>query len=92
MNTFINNKDDKCYELHIGEYVAKIDYLLTNKGEIVLIRTEVPQPLQGKGVGSKLIELVLKDIENSDLLVVPQCGFVANYISKHPEWYKIVLR
>ena len=88
----IDNEERHQYEFHIGKYVPQIEYLKTKNGEIYLTHTEVPVALEGKGVGSQLVEKVLKDIEKQELRLVPLCPFVAGYIQKHPDWRRIVMR
>lgn len=88
----IDNEERHQYEFHIEKYIPKIEYIKSKNGEIYLTHTEVPIPLAGKGVGSRLAEKVLKDIEAKGLRLIPLCPFVAGYIHKHPEWKHIVLR
>lgn len=88
----IDNSEARQYEFRVGKYLAKIEYIKTNNGEIYLTHTEVPSALEGKGIGSQLVEKALTDIENKKLRLVPLCPFVAGYIQKHPEWRRIVLR
>ncbi|SHG14111.1 GNAT family N-acetyltransferase [Dysgonomonas macrotermitis] len=88
----INNTDEKQYEFHVGKYLAKIEYIKTDTGEIYLTHTEVPTALEGQGIGSQLVEKVLTDIENNQLRLIPLCPFVAGYIKKHPDWRRIVIR
>ena len=87
----IDNTENHQYEFHIGKLVPKIEYIKSKNGEIYLTHTEVPVQLEGKGVGSQLVEKVLKDIERQELRLVPLCPFVAGYIKKHPDWRRIVM-
>ena len=57
---------------------------------IRLIHTEVPSVLRGKGIGSRLIEGVLKVAERKNMKVIPLCPFVADYIKAHPEHLGLV--
>ena len=87
-------KDDvhrQQYEFRIGNYTPKIEYIKSINGEIYLTHTEVPRELEGKGIGSQLVEKTLQDIERQGLRLVPLCPFVAAYIKKHPEWRRIVM-
>ena len=52
-------KDDvhrQQYEFRIGNYTPKIEYIKSINGEIYLTHTEVPRELEGKGIGSQLVE------------------------------------
>ena len=86
----IDNNKDHQYELHVEKGIAKIEYIITKNEEIYLTHTEVPPAMEGKGIGSQLVEKALKNIEERKLTLVPLCPFVAGYIQKHPEWKRIV--
>lgn len=88
----IDNKERRQYEFHIEKYTPRIEYIKSSNGEIYLTHTEVPPALNGRGIGSLLVEKSLKDIEDQGLRLVPLCPFVAAYIHKHPEWKRIILR
>jgi len=88
----INNTDENQYEFHIGKYLAKIEYIITNKGHIYLTHTEVPVALEGQGIASQLVEKALTDIEEQGLDLVPLCPFVIGYIQKNPEWQRLVVK
>lgn len=87
--TLIDNKEAKQYEFHIDNFVPRIEYMKASD-KIYLTHTEVPRGLEGKGVGGKLVKMVLEDIEQKKLKLVPLCPFVAAYIKRHPEWKRIV--
>lgn len=87
----INNKEKKQYEFQVEGHTPRIEYIRV-KDEIYLTHTEVPVQLEGRGIGSAIIGAALKDIESQDLRLIPLCPFVVAYLSKHPEWKKLVLR
>jgi len=88
----INDTEKSQYEFQIGKHVAKIEYTINDQKEILLTHTEVPAALEGKGVGTQLVEAVLTDIEHNGLQLVPLCPFVIRYIEKHPEWRRLVVK
>ncbi|MDR2955309.1 MAG: N-acetyltransferase [Prevotella sp.] len=88
----IDNTDAKQYEFHVATYIPKIEYIITNNGEIYLTHTEVPIALEGQGIGSQLVEKTLYDIEKKGLRLIPLCPFVAGYIKKHPDWKHLVMK
>lgn len=88
----IDNMEDHQYEFHIEKMIPRIEYIKSKNGEIYLTHTEVPAKLEGRGIGSELVEKTLKDIERQDLRLVPLCPFVAAYIHKHPDWRRIVMK
>jgi predicted GNAT family acetyltransferase len=77
------------FELHGDGQTAVVVY--ERAGDLLrLIHTEVPQSLEGKGVGSKLVSAVLRFAEENNLSVVPLCPFVAQYVKRHPKYAAIV--
>lgn len=87
--TLIRNESKKRYEFHIDGKTALVEYIKA-QDRIYLTHTEVPQSLEGQGVGSALIKAVLQEVEEMKLGLVPLCPFVAMYIKKHPEYQKLV--
>jgi predicted GNAT family acetyltransferase len=85
-STLRNNKSKSRFELEIDDHVAFVEYTMPTPGSIILLHTEVPKELGGRGVGSILAKAVLENIRTHGLMVEPRCEFVAGYIKKHPEF------
>ena len=79
-----NNEAAQQYELEVEGQLALAAYRL-REGRITFTHTEVPDALEGRGIGSKLIEAALDDVRAKGLKVVPACAFVKHYMEKHPE-------
>ncbi len=94
--TLIDNEVANQYEFHIEGHIPRIEYIKTPKEKttqkIFLTHTEVPQALEGKGIGSAIIKQTLEEIKKNDWTLVPLCPFVAAYIKRHPEWKALVLK
>lgn len=88
-NLFIDNTDKKQFELEADGHIARIEYIIM-ANKILLTHTEVPAELEGKGIGSKIVKLAFEEIEKRGLKLIPLCPFVAKYLTKHPEWKKIL--
>jgi len=86
----INDEANQQFEFRIMEYTPLIEYYMNPEKDVFLTHTEVPTPLEGKGVGSALVEKTLEYIAKRNMRVVPLCPFVVSYIKKHPEWLRIV--
>jgi hypothetical protein len=85
-----DNAEKKRYEVPVGDVVAFLTYRDTASGARVLLHTEVPQPFEGHGVGSRLVKGALEDLLRTGRQVVPKCPFVAEYIARHPEYQSLV--
>lgn len=81
----IDNKEAQQFEFHIDGRIAKIEYQ-TRPGKILLIHTEVPEELGGRGIASKLVAAVLKAINHSGETLRVYCPYVKKYMEKHPYW------
>ncbi len=85
MNTVHDNASEQEFELDVEGHRALAAY--QREGDtIVFTHTKVPQEIEGRGVGSKLIRAALDNARDQGLTVVPQCPFVAAYIERHPEY------
>jgi len=81
----IHNQAAKRFETSIDGQTGYISYQ-ENADKLVYDHTIVPQQLGGRGVGSALVKHALNYAREQNKKVVPQCSFVASYISKHPEY------
>jgi predicted GNAT family acetyltransferase len=79
-----NNKQDSQFELEAGGHTALAAYR-RDQGTISFTHTEVPEELEGQGIGSRLIKGALDQVREEGLKVEPLCSFVRHYIETHPE-------
>jgi predicted GNAT family acetyltransferase len=79
-----NNQAEGQYELEMDSKLAIAAYERRD-GALVFTHTQVPEALEGQGVGSRLISAALQDARDQGLKVIPLCEFVAAYIDRHPE-------
>lgn len=83
--TLVNNKELQRFELEVDGYTSFIEYKASGN-QMILIHTEVPTELEGKGVGTAIVEKTLENIESNQQKLVPLCPFVIAYLKRHPEW------
>jgi predicted GNAT family acetyltransferase len=81
----IDNPEQRRFEMAVGEELA-VAYYKISDGRVVLLHTEVPQPLSGQGIGSALARGVFEIIRGRGQRVVAQCPFMAAFASRHPEY------
>jgi len=77
------------FELKAGDHVAVVCYRLA-PGVITFTHAEVPQPLSGQGIGSRLARGALEQVRARGLKVVPKCPFIAAFIAKNAEFSDLV--
>lgn len=87
--TLTDNQDRKQFELVVEGHTARIEYMIM-ANKIFLTHTEVPVELEGKGIGSIIVKLALEEVEKRRLKLIPLCPFVGKYITRHPEWKRIL--
>jgi predicted GNAT family acetyltransferase len=77
------------FEAVVGDQVAILDYRRSGD-DLVLVHTEVPPALRGRGLGEALARFALEFARTHGLAVVPRCPFVADYLRAHPEYAPLV--
>jgi uncharacterized protein len=83
-NTALNR-----FELDAGGATAFVNYKIDG-GTIMLLHTETPVALRGRGIASRLVQGVLEDIRARGLKIMPRCAFVRAFLAKHPEYRDLV--
>lgn len=84
-NSVRNNTALSRYELDVDGSIALANYRLA-PGKVIITHTETPTALRGRGIASKLVQGALEQIRADGLKVVAGCGFVVDYLDKHPEF------
>ncbi|RTY90033.1 GNAT family N-acetyltransferase [Flavobacterium sp. GT3R68] len=86
------NPEKKRFEMDIDGHVAFIEFIINNYNILFLTHTEVPVALEGKGVGSAIVEKALRYMKEHNYTLAPLCSFVAKYVTKHPEWHSFLAK
>lgn len=84
-----NNEAKSQFELDTNGSLALAAYS-RNGDTLTFNHTEVPEELEGQGVGTKLIEGALAQAREQGLKIVPVCSFVRHYVETHPETQDLV--
>ena len=85
MNKVRDNKSRQRFELDVNDAMAFANYRLT-PDSVIITHTETPASLRGCGIASELVKGALEMIRADGLKVVAGCGFVVDYLQKHPEY------
>jgi len=85
MSSVRDNKALSRFELDVGDATAFANYRLTPSA-VIITHTETPRALRGRGIASELVQGALQLIRADGLKVVAGCGFVVDYLQKHPEF------
>lgn len=80
-----DNKALNRFEMDVEDAMAFANYRLTPDA-VIITHTETPRALRGRGVASNLIKGALALIRADGRKVIAGCGFVVDYLDKHPEY------
>jgi len=87
----VDNPEESRFEANIDGHIAFVSYLRRDK-TIFFTHTEVPQELEGRGIGSALARAVLDRARSEQWKVVARCPFIAKYVERHPEYQSLIRR
>jgi predicted GNAT family acetyltransferase len=82
--TVTDNADASRLEIHADGDVAELIYR-TRAGRLVLIHTEVPDSLGGRGLGGQLVLGAIGKAVHEGLTIVPLCPFARGWLERHPD-------
>lgn len=85
MTDIIDNTALSRFELAVGGSVAFANYRRA-PGRVIITHTETPAALRGRGIASQLVQGALELIRADGNKVVAGCGFVVDYLRRHPEF------
>ncbi|MGY4570268.1 GNAT family N-acetyltransferase [Bradyrhizobium sp. USDA 3256] len=79
-----DNRDQNRFELDTEGGLAFANYRRT-PAAVIITHTETPRALRGRGIASELVKGALDLIRADGRKVIAGCGFVVDYLNKHPE-------
>ncbi len=79
-----DNHAESRFELQAGGRLAELMYR-RNGNRLVLIHTEVPVGLEGRGIGSRLVAAAIDRAARERMTVVPLCPFARGWLERHPD-------
>ncbi len=77
-----DNPAESRFELRADGHLAELDYRLNGK-RLVLIHTETPPELEGRGFGGRLVAAAVDRAKREGLTVVPLCPFARGWLERH---------
>lgn len=80
-----DNKTQNRFELDVEGATAFANYRRTPQA-VIITHTETPRALRGRGIASELVKGALDLIRADGNKVIAGCGFVMDYLRKHPEY------
>jgi uncharacterized protein len=84
-----NNEETQRFEATVDNLRAILTYRRFSN-HIVFDHTEVPPPLERKGLAAKLTSVALDFARANHLRVIPLCSYVSSFIRKHHKYQDLV--
>jgi uncharacterized protein len=80
----VDNTSDSRLEFRADGQLAELVYRRHGK-RLVLIHTEVPAELEGRGIGGTLVTAAIDLAARDGLTLVPLCPFARSWLERHPD-------
>lgn len=87
----VNNEERQQFQVRVDGEIAYLEYRWSD-GVLVLMHTEVPEKLGGRGIGSALAGYAFGYARERGLRVKVYCPFVLAWLKKHPQFGEMVVR
>ncbi len=79
-----DNQAESRFELWVDGRLAELLYR-RNGNRLVLIHTEVPVELEGRGLAGALVTAAVDRAAREGMRVVPLCPFARGWLGRHPD-------
>ncbi|MGN6795877.1 MAG: GNAT family N-acetyltransferase [Streptosporangiaceae bacterium] len=79
-----DNRAESRFELAVDGALSELIYR-RRANRLVLIHTEVPEKLEGHGLGGTLVQAAVDRAVSEGLTVVPLCPFARTWLVRHPD-------
>lgn len=80
----VDQPDNGRYVLEQDGEIAELQYEVRD-GRMILVHTEVPSALAGRGIGGNLVEAAVDRARGEGLSIEPQCRFARGWLRRHPQ-------
>ncbi|MEY2567351.1 MAG: uncharacterized protein QOE35_1880 [Actinomycetota bacterium] len=84
MSAIERNDAEERFELRIGDELAELDFHRAGK-HLAIVHTEVPDAMEGQGIGGQLVQAALDYAAAEGLTVIPYCPFARDWLERHPD-------
>ena len=79
-----DNRDGSQLEIRAGGPLAELIYR-TRAKRLILMHTEVPEALGGRGLGGELVRAAIGKANAEGMTLVPLCPFARSWLERHPD-------
>lgn len=86
-----HNEASKRFEATVDGLVSRCDYRM-HGSTMMLVHTEVPPQLEGRGIGSLLVRVAFEHARSNGMDVLPVCSYSRTWAERHPEVTSLLAR
>ncbi|HEU4559650.1 MAG TPA: GNAT family N-acetyltransferase [Longimicrobium sp.] len=83
------NAAEEQFEVALGSDRAVLTYAEQN-GKLYVLHTEVPEAMEGHGIGSALVRAAMEHAREKGVKVVPFCPFAKAWLQRHHDFDEMV--
>jgi predicted GNAT family acetyltransferase len=80
----VHNESAQRFEAKVDGLLCRCDYRM-HGDTMMLVHTEVPPQLEGRGIASHLVRAAFDHARKSGMDVLPVCSYVRAWAQRHPE-------
>ena len=84
-----NNESGQQFETTVDGHRGLLTYSESD-GKLYLLHTEVPEAMEGHGIGSALVRASMEYAREKQVKVVPFCPFAREWLHRHPDYQEMV--
>ncbi len=84
-----HNEKDRVFRTFVNDKECVLKYREEGPTMIEIFETFVPLVERKEGIGTALVEEALRYAQLNNLMVIPNCNFVADYMDRHHEYAKM---
>ncbi|HUB37371.1 MAG TPA: GNAT family N-acetyltransferase [Streptosporangiaceae bacterium] len=77
-----DNQGGSQLETRTDGQLAELRYR-TRAGRLILVHTEVPAALEGRGLGGELVRAAIRKARAESMTLVPLCPFARSWLERH---------
>ena len=86
-----HNEASHRFEATVDGLLCRCDYRM-HGDTMMLVHTEVPPQLEGRGIASHLVLAAFEHAKASNLDVLPVCSYARSWAERHPEVTSLLAR
>lgn len=83
------NEAEEQFEVALGSDRAVLTYAEQN-GKLYVLHTEVPEAMEGHGIGGALVRAAMDHAREKGVKVVPFCPFAKAWLNRHHDYDEMV--